>query len=168
MSIITRTNCRITFLEETTIEEVSNIVALVDAAYEMISRSLEAESKFDIIVCKGSWDMEVQVISREKFVKPYKGGESLVGLTDYELKGIIICDKAKFAHYLHESVHSVVSQSHSHQLREALAWYFTLMPLKPHYYLKEAPYPSWVDSIYVSRVRKLAEIVGDEFLKDLA
>jgi hypothetical protein len=54
MSIITKTNCRITFLEETTIEEVSNIVALVEAAYEMISCFLGAESKFDIIVCKGS------------------------------------------------------------------------------------------------------------------
>jgi hypothetical protein len=42
MSIITKTNCRITFLEETTIEEVSNIVALVDAAYEMISCFLGA------------------------------------------------------------------------------------------------------------------------------
>jgi hypothetical protein len=90
MSIITKTNCRITFLEETTIEEVSNIVALVDAANEMISRFLGAESKFDIIVCKSSWDMEVQVISREKSVKPYKDGVSLVGLTDYELKEIII------------------------------------------------------------------------------
>ena len=66
MSIITKTNCRITFLEETTIKEISNIVALVHAAYEMISCFLGAESKFDIIVCKGSWDMEVQVIFREK------------------------------------------------------------------------------------------------------
>jgi hypothetical protein len=90
MSIITKTNCRITFPEETTIEEVSNIVALVDADNEMISRFLGAESKFDIIVCKGSWDMEVQKISREKSVKPYKDGVSLVGLTDYELKEIII------------------------------------------------------------------------------
>ena len=67
MSIRTKTNCRTTFLEETTIREVSNIVALVHAAYEMISCLLGAESKFDIIVCRGSWDMEeVQVIFREK------------------------------------------------------------------------------------------------------
>lgn len=135
----------------------------------MISRFFGVGNTFDIIVCKGSWHMEVQVISRQKSVKPYKDGESLVGLIDYELKEIIIrSDKTKFAHYLHELVHGIVSQWHSHQLREALAWYFTLKLLEPHYYLKEAPYPSWVDSIYVSCVRKLAEIVGDEFLKGFA
>ena len=29
-------------------------------------------------------------------------------------------------------------------------------------------YPSWVDALYVYPVNMLAEIVGDEFLKDLA
>jgi len=151
------------------IEDIYNIVALVDAANEMIARFFGVGSTFDIIICKGSWDMEVQVISRERSVRSYRDGEGLVGLTDYELREIIIrSDKAKFIHYVHELVHGIISQAHSHQLREALAWYFTLKLLEPHDDLKKAPYPPWVDSIYISRVRKLAEIVGDEFLKEFA
>ncbi len=156
-------------MEGVPIERIPDIVTLVDAANEMIARFFGVRSTFDIIICGSSWDMEVQAISRQKSAKSYENGEILVGLTDYELREIIIrSDKAKFVHYLHELVHGIVSQSHSHQLREALAWYFTLKLLESHDDLKKTPYPPWIDTVYISRVRRLAEIVGDEFLKDFA
>jgi hypothetical protein len=91
-----------------------------------------------------------------------------VGITDYHLEEIVIrCDIARFGHYLHELIHGIISKTHPHQLREGLAWYFTLKLTEGYRYVRPS-YPSWVDALYVYPVNMLAKIVGDEFLKDLA
>jgi hypothetical protein len=114
--------------------------------------------------------MEVQVISRSKdpSERSIYSDTKFVGMTDYRLREIIIrCDVAKFGHYLHELIHGIISKSHTHQLREGLAWYFTLKLTEGYRYVRPA-YPSWVDKMYVYPTKRLAEIVGEEFLKDLA
>jgi hypothetical protein len=113
--------------------------------------------------------MEVQVISR-KSQSPFSmyNDTKFVGITDYRLGEIVIrCDIARFGHYLHELIHGIISKTHPHQLREGLAWYFTLKLTGGYRYVRPS-YPSWVDVLYVYPVNMLAEIVGDEFLKDLA
>jgi hypothetical protein len=113
--------------------------------------------------------MEVQVISRksQSMLSMYSDTR-FVGITDYRLEEIVIrCDIARFGHYLHELIHGIISKTHPHQLREGLAWYFTLKLTEGYRYVRPS-YPSWVDVLYVYPVNRLAEIVGDEFLKDLA
>ncbi|MER3407751.1 MAG: hypothetical protein C4292_02945 [Nitrososphaera sp.] len=61
----------------------------------------------------------------------------------------------------------MISKDHSHQLREGPAWYFTLKLTEKHRYVLGA-YPSWVDHMYVYPVKKMAQIVGEGFLKDFA
>jgi hypothetical protein len=92
----------------------------------------------------------------------------VVAMTDYKLKEIIIRnDIAKFGNYLHELIHGVLDRSHSYQLREALAWYYTLKLTEQHKYTRPS-YPIWVDHVYIVPVKKLAKIVGNDFLRDLA
>lgn len=166
MPIVSRTSCKITFLGENTAEEARKIVALIDSANEMIMGYFGIRSTYDIIICKGNWEMEVQVLSREKSAG--RSSDRLAGITDYRLKEIVIrSDKARFAHYLHELIHGIIAKSHPHQLREALAWYFTLKLLEPYRYLRPR-YPAQIDSLYVAPARKLAALVGDDFLKDFA
>ena len=113
--------------------------------------------------------MEVQVISR-KSQSPFSmySDTKFVGITDYRLGEIVIrCDIARFGHYLHELIHGIISNKHPHQLREGFAWYYTLKLTERYRYVRPS-YPSWVDVLYVYPVNRLAEIVGDEFLKDLA
>jgi hypothetical protein len=89
-------------------------------------------------------------------------------MTDYRLQEIVIrSDIAKFGNYLHELIHGIISRRHTHQLREGMAWYFTLKLTERYRYVRPS-YPSWVDEIYVYPARRLAEIVGEEFLKDFA
>ncbi|MEW5840864.1 hypothetical protein [Nitrososphaera sp.] len=91
-----------------------------------------------------------------------------IGLTDYRTQEIVIrCDAAKYSHYLHELIHGIINRDHSHQLREGLAWYFTLKLTEKHKYVRAA-YPSWIDHMYVYPVKKLVKIVGEDFLKDFA
>lgn len=113
--------------------------------------------------------MEVQVISRrsQSMLSMYNDTR-FVGITDYRLEEIVIrCDIARFGHYLHELIHGIISKTHPHQLREGLAWYFTLKLTEEFRYVRPS-YPSWVDVLYVYPVNRLAEIVGNEFLKDIA
>lgn len=113
--------------------------------------------------------MEVQIISRKgQSTLLMYNDTKFVGITDYHLEEIVIrCDIARFGHYLHELIHGIVSKSHTHQLREGFAWYFTLKLTEGYRYVRP-PYPYWVDMLYLYPVNRLAEIVGDEFLKDLA
>ena len=92
----------------------------------------------------------------------------LVALTDYQLKETIIRnDIARFGNYLHELIYGVLDRSHTHQLREALAWYYTLKLTEQHKYVR--PWcPMWIDHLYITPVKRLANIVGDDFLRDLA
>ena len=160
----------ITFTTEANIDEVKKISCFVEHANKTINDYFGIITTFDVLICRGSWEMEVQVISRRKDPsgRPIYSDTKFVGMTDYRLREIIIrCDVAKFGHYLHELIHGIISKSHTHQLREGLAWYFTLKLTEGYRYVRP-PYPSWVDKMYVYPTKRLAEIVGEEFLKDLA
>jgi hypothetical protein len=91
-----------------------------------------------------------------------------VAMTDYEIRKIIIRhDIARFGHYLHELMLSVLDRSHTHQFREALAWYYTLKLTEQFRYVRPS-YPISIDYFYVRPVKRLAKIVGEDFLRDLA
>jgi hypothetical protein len=162
--------CEVTFLTYATSEEVKKILSWVKYANQIINDYFGIVTSFDVLICRGGWEMEVQVISR-RFLqsKLYIHNDTkFVGITDYHLEEIVIrCDVARFGHYLHELIHGIISKAHPNQLREGLAWYFTLKLTEGYRYVRPS-YPSWIDELYVYPVNRLAEIVGDEFLKDLA
>jgi hypothetical protein len=159
----------VSFITGATSEEVKKISSWVKYANKMINDHFGIVTSFDVLICRGRWEMEVQVISRrsQSMLSMYNDTR-FVGITDYRLEEIVIrCDIARFGHYLHELIHGIISKTHPHQLREGLAWYFTLKLTEEYRYVRPS-YPSWVDVVYVYPVNRLAEIVGDEFLKDIA
>ena len=161
--------CEVCFLTGATSEEVKKISSWVEYANKIINDYFGIVTSFDILICRGRWEMEVQVVSRksQSMLSMYSDTR-FVGITDYRLEEIVIrCDLARFGHYLHELIHGIISKTHPHQLREGLAWYFTLKLTEGYRYVRPS-YPSWVDVLYVYPVNRLAEFVGDEFLKDLA
>ena len=163
------TKCEVSFLTGATSEEVKKISSWVEYANKIINDYFGIVTSFDILICRGRWEMEVQVVSRksQSMLSMYSDTR-FVGITDYRLEEIVIrCDLARFGHYLHELIHGIISKTHPHQLREGLAWYFTLKLTEGYRYVRPS-YPSWVDVLYVYPVDRLAEFVGDEFLKDLA
>lgn len=162
-------NHTITFLTEANNDEIQKISSLVDHANNTICAYFGVVTSFDIIICHGSWEMEVQIISRKQQSEfPIYSDTKFIGMTDYRLGEIVIrYDIAKFGHYLHELIHGIIYKEHPHQLREGLAWYFTLRLTEKYSYVRPS-YPTWIDEMYLSPTRRLAEIVGDEFLKDLA
>jgi hypothetical protein len=146
----------VSFLTGATAEEIKKVSSWVKYANKIINDHFGIVTSFDILICRGRWEMEVQVISR-KSQSPFSmyNDTKFVGITDYRLGEIVIrSDIARFGHYLHELIHGIISNRHSHQLREGFAWYFTLKLTERYRYVR----PSYM----------LAEIVGDEFLKDLA
>ena len=162
--------CEITFLTDATSEEVKKILSWVKYANQIINDYFGIVTSFDVLICRGRWEMEVQVISRRYLESKFSthNDTKFVGITDYHLEEIVIrCDIARFGHYLHELIHGIISKHHPNQLREGFAWYFTLKLTEGCRYVRPS-YPSWVDELYVYPVNKLAKIVGDEFLKDLA
>jgi hypothetical protein len=161
--------CAVSFLTGTTNEEVKKVTSWIKYANEMINDYFGMVTSFDVLICRGRWDMEVQIISRKgQSTLSMYNDTKFVGITDYRLEEIVIrCDIARFGHYLHELIHGIISKSHTHQLREGFAWYFTLKLTEGYRYVRPS-YPSWVDMLYLYPVNRLAEIVGDEFLKDLA
>ena len=164
-----QSKCEVAFLTGATSEEVKKISSWVKYANKMINDHFGIVTSFDVLICRGRWEMEVQVISRksQSMLSMYNDTR-FVGITDYHLEEIVIrCDIARFGHYLHELIHGIISKTHPHQLREGLAWYFTLKLTEEYRYVRPS-YPSWVDVLYVYPVNRLAEIVGDEFLKDIA
>lgn len=164
-----QSKCEVSFLTGATSEEVKKVSSWVKYANKIINDYFGVVTSFDVLICRGRWEMEVQVISRksQSMLSMYNDTK-FVGITDYHLEEIVIrCDIARFGHYLHELIHGIISKTHPHQLREGLAWYFTLKLTEGYRYVRPS-YPSWVDVLYVYPVNRLAEIVGDEFLKDLA
>ncbi|MGH9876071.1 MAG: hypothetical protein ACRD5H_00390 [Nitrososphaerales archaeon] len=161
--------CGITFLTDTNRNEIEKISSLIEYANKTINKYFGIVTSFDIVICRGSWEMEVQVISRRQQSEfSIYSDTKFVGMTDYRLGEIVIrCDIAKFGHYLHELIHGIVYKNHPHQLREGLAWYFTLKLTENYRYVRPS-YPSWVDDMYIYPTKKLAEIIGDDFLRDLA
>jgi hypothetical protein len=161
--------CTVSFLTRTPNEEIKKVTSWIKYANKIINDYFGTITSFDVLICQGRWDMEVQIISR-KGQSPLSiyNDTKFVGITDYRLEEIVIrCDIARFGHYLHELIHGIINKSHPHQLREGFAWYFTLKLTEGYRYVRPS-YPSWVDMLYLYPVNWLAEIVGDEFLKDLA
>jgi hypothetical protein len=159
----------VSFLTHATSDEIKKISSWIKYANKIIDDYFGIVTSFDVLICRGRWEMEVQVISRksQSMLSMYSDTK-FVGITDYHLEEIVIrCDIARFGHYLHELIHGIISKNHPHQLREGLAWYFTLKLTEGYRYVRPS-YPSWVDALYVYPVKRLAEIVGNEFLKDLA
>ena len=161
--------CEVSFLTFTTSDEVKKISSWIEYANKIINDYFGIVTSFDVLICRGRWEMEVQLISRKsQSTFSMYSDTKFVGITDYHLGEIVIrCDIARFGHYLHELIHGIISKDHSHQLREGLAWYFTLKLTEGYRYVRPS-YPPWVDVLYVYPVNRLAKIVGDEFLKDLA
>ena len=161
--------CQVTFLTDATSEEIEKVSSWIKYANRIINEYFGIATSFDVLICRGRWEMEVQVISRRYQSKLSMYNDTkFIGITDYHLEEIIIrFDIARFGHYLHELIHGIMSKNHPHQLREGFAWYFTLKLTEGCRYVRPS-YPSWVDELYVYPVNKLAKIVGDEFLKDLA
>jgi hypothetical protein len=159
----------VSFLTGATNEEVKKVSSWVKYANKIINDYFGTVTSFDVLICRGRWEMEVQVISRNsQSLSSMYNDTRFVAITDYRLREIVIrCDIARFGHYLHELIHGIISNKHSHQLREGFAWYFTLKLTEGYRYVRPS-YPSWVDVLYVYPVNRLAEIVGDDFLKDLA
>ena len=159
----------ILFLCELSESDIQKVSTLIDAARDIIYEYFEARTTFDIIICYGPWDMEVQIVSRiHNFSSGRYYNVRSPGITDYHLKEIVFrYDIARFGHYLHELIHGVISSRHPHQMREGLAWYFTLLLTETKRYL-QPHYPSMLDDLCIFPVRKMARIMGPEFLKDFA
>jgi hypothetical protein len=160
---------QVTFLTDATNDEIEKVSSWINYANRIIHDYFGITTSFDVLICRGRWEMEVQVISRRYQTKLLTYNDNkFVGITDYHLEEIVIrSDIARFGHYLHELIHGILSKDHTHQLREGLAWYFTLKLTERYRYVRPA-YPSWVDELYIYPVNMLAKIVGNEFLKDLA
>jgi hypothetical protein len=160
---------QVTFLTDATSDEIEKVSSWVKYANRIITDYFGMATSFDVIICRGRWEMEVQVVSRrDQSMLSMYNDTKFVGITDYHLEEIVIrFDIARFGHYLHELVHGIMSKNHPHQLREGFAWYFTLKLTERYRYVRPS-YPSWVDELYVYPVNSLAKIVGNEFLKDLA
>jgi hypothetical protein len=159
----------IVFLSEPPKSDIQKVSSLIDAATNIIYEYFGARTAFDIIICRGCWEMEVQIISR---IHNFSSGQfyntKSAGITDYRLKEIVFrYDIARFGHYLHELIHGILSSRHPHQMREGLAWYFTLLLTESKRYLQPR-YPSMLNALYIFPVKKMARVMGQEFLKDFA
>jgi hypothetical protein len=159
----------IVFLSHSSSSQFQKVTAFIDIANNMVYEYFGTKTNFDIIICYGSWEMEVQIVSR---IHNLHSGQyyttKSAAITDYRLKEIIVrCDIAKFGHYLHELIHGILGKKHSHQLKEGLAWYFTEVLTAPKAYLMPSLSVFILES-YVTPVRKLAAILGEGFLKDFA
>jgi hypothetical protein len=156
----------LTLLADIPVEETQKVLMLIDTANEIITEYFGIRTSFDIVICHGSWEMEIQVISRKRELPLQYDDTKSAAITDYHLKEIVIrYDIARFGHYLHELIHGIISENHSQQLREDLAWYFTMKLTERCRYVRPK-YPSWIDNLYLYPVKKLAQIIGDDFLKD--
>jgi hypothetical protein len=172
------------FSNELSEQEINKILGFVDQANDIIKRHFGVYSTFDLVVCKGGLEMQTQIMPKmrgnrilqrqqqqeqeqEQEQNPRKISK-LVAMTDYELEETIIrYDVANFGNYLRELILGILDRSHTHQLREALAWYYTLKLTEQHKYVRPS-YATWIDHLYVTPVKRLANIVGDDFLRDLA
>jgi hypothetical protein len=170
-------NGNILFLSDDLLpQEINKVMYFVFQANEIIYRHFGTMSNFDLIICNGHKEMQTQIMSKlgsngivqwQQKHNPQEMSNS-VAMTDYVLEKIIIRhDIAKFGHYLLELMLSVLDRSHTHQLREALAWYYTLKVTEQFRYVRPS-YPIWIDYLYVTPIKRLSKIVGDDFLRDLA
>lgn len=157
------------YISEFSLDEIQRVTAFVEEANTIVFNYFGITTSFDILICRGSWQMELQMVSRK-----HHSGHSgyvdykIVGITDYQLEEIVIrYDTAKFGHYLHELIHGIIHKSYPHQLKEGLAWYFTLKLTEKYRYVRPS-YPAWIDEIYVRPTAELVQSLGEDFVRDLA
>ena len=104
--------CEVHFLTFTTSDEVKKISSWIKHANKIIDDYFGIVTAFDVLICRGRWEMEVQVISRKsQSMLSIYSDTKFVGITDYRLGEIVIrCDIARFGHYLHELIHGIISR----------------------------------------------------------
>ncbi|NOJ27835.1 MAG: hypothetical protein DA330_07495 [Nitrososphaera sp.] len=159
---------KIDFLYDCDEVERQKILYMLEVAGQMVIDYFGKKCNFDVLVCDGGWCMEVQTISRERGQTARTHSTKFLAFTDYNLNEIVIRkDSAKFVHYLHEMIHCVIPKKYPNQLREGLAWFFTLQLIKPYPYLRPN-YPMWIAEIYINPVKSLVGKFGVDFIKDFA
>ena len=63
MSHIANSHYGVTFLTTVTNEEILKVLALIDNANNIIDKFFGVRTSFDIVICRGGWEMEIQFIS---------------------------------------------------------------------------------------------------------
>ena len=98
MPYVTKSHYDITFLTDMSSEEMQKVLMFLDNANKIIDEYFGLRTSFDIVICSGSWEMEVQVISRRRQLSLLQYDDTqCVAMTDYRLQEIIIrYDAAKF------------------------------------------------------------------------
>jgi hypothetical protein len=93
--------CEVHFLTFTTSDEIKKISSWIKHANKIIDDYFGIVTSFDVLICRGRWEMEVQVISRKsQSTLSIYSDTKFVGITDYHLGEIVIrCDIARFGHY---------------------------------------------------------------------
>jgi hypothetical protein len=156
------------FLTDLQREKVEKVLMLVYNSNSIIKEFFGVSSSFDVVICRGYWEMELQNVSRRQdlLVRNYDVTRSTI--TDHHLKEIVIrYDTARFGDYLYGFIMGILSNVHTQQLKEGLAWHFTLHLTQSYRYVRPIC-PEWIEHYCIYPVNKLARIVGDDFLKDFA
>lgn len=155
-------------------EEEQKVKMFISIAQNMVKEYFSVRpSTIDLVICRGVWEIEIQVASSRsseelESLRNCYDNKKLVAIADENRQEIIVRhDGAKFGHYLHELIHTAISNSHTYQMREGLAWYFTIKLLERYKYTIPE-YPKWADEFYMNPVKRMAEILGIDFLKDFA
>src|SRR5919198_5798426 len=81
----------INFLSDASSEEIQKISALVAHANGTIDKYFGIVTAFDVLICRGSWEMEAQVISRRKEASEGSvySDTKFVRMTEYGLGEIV-------------------------------------------------------------------------------
>lgn len=148
---------RVQFLYEADEKERQKILRMLGIAANIVSNYFGKKSDFDVVIVEDGWSMELQTISRER--RRFYDTKYLA-VTDLNLREIVIRkDVARLAQYIHELIHSITPREYPHQLREGLAYYFTLEILKSCE-CQMPRYSAWVDDLYVKPTRSLVKAFG--------
>jgi hypothetical protein len=160
---------KIIFLYDISKEEKKNIINIINIADKIIFNYFNKRcTKFSIIICEDEWTMTVQMAIHKRQQGKVGGDTNNISFTDLKLKEIVIRkDKATFGNYLHEMIYAIMYEGLTEQLREALAWYFTIELIKHHRYAIPS-YPNWVIDLYLQPARHLVSMLGIDFVKDFA
>ncbi len=163
-----RTERKIIFLYDISKKDKNNIINIINIVDEIIFNYFNKRcTEFSIVICEDEWTMTIQIATHRRQGKARDDSNS-ISFTDPKLKEIIIRkDKATFGNYLHEMIYAILYEGLTEQLREALAWYFTIELIKHHRYAIPA-YPSWVIDLYLQPARHLVSMLGIDFVKDFA
>lgn len=156
---------KVHFLYDADQKERRKILAMLGMAATMVSEYFGRKCEFDVVICDDAWCMELQAASREH---GKRHNIKYLALTDHNLREVIIRkDVAKFAQYIHEMIHSITPRRYTHQLREAIAYYFTFEILRNHPDLYPTHPPS-ADELYVRPLGSMVRTLGLDVVKRFA